>query len=142
MALPDHPSIGPLFVDELNALEKQLGTAIIRSVTDRHFEEFTVFQIRALSPVQPPTELLGEPRSAELLLGDKGPFGPKIRKDLARYTFSYTVEDLAVLAFDRVLVVDPHDIWDVADLVEFAHAELVELTYYDRILDPGAPQTA
>jgi hypothetical protein len=30
--------------------------------------------------------------------------------------------------------VDPEDIWDVADLVELAHAELVELSYYDRIL--------
>ncbi|MFX7988872.1 hypothetical protein ABTK55_20055, partial [Acinetobacter baumannii] len=56
------------------------------------------------------------------------------RREMERYRYSYSTEDLALLGFDRVFILDSEGIWDVADLVEFVHAQLLELSYYDGVL--------
>lgn len=67
-------------------------------------------------------------------MGAKEEFAPEVRREMERYRYSYSTEDLALLGFDRVLILDSEGIWDVADLVEFVHAQLLELSYYDRVL--------
>jgi hypothetical protein len=134
LGLPHEPGLDAFFLNELQSLKNHCSAALVRPAEDRRWEEFTVVHLRGTDPPRPAAELLAEPGAAQLLLGERQRFAPEVRRDLERFAFSYTPEDLAVLAFDCALVVDPQDIWDVADLVEFAHAELVELGYYDRIL--------
>jgi hypothetical protein len=67
-------------------------------------------------------------------MGTREEFAPEVRREMERYRYSYSTEDLALLGFDRVLILDSEGIWDVADLVEFVHAQLLELSYYDRVL--------
>jgi hypothetical protein len=134
LALPRDLTLDAFFLNELQSLRNQFHGALVRPAEERRWEEFTVVHLRGTDPARPAADLLAEPGTAQLLLGERQRFAPEVRRDLERFAFSYTLEDLAVLAFDCVLVVDPQDIWDVADLVEFAHAELVELSYYDRIL--------
>lgn len=69
-----------------------------------------------------------------LWMGAEEEFAPEVRREVERYRYSYSTEDLALLGFDRVLILDSEGIWDVADLVEFVHAQLLELSYYDRVL--------
>ena len=51
------------------------------------------------------------------------------------YHFTYLEDDLAVLHWNCALVVEPSAVEDIPDLLEFATAHLLELRYYDALLD-------
>ncbi len=74
---------------------------------------------------------------APLLLGEAGaiPLSPEEREDVLSHHFSYLETDLAVIHWNCALVLEPSGVDDVPDLLEFATAHLLELRYYDALLD-------
>jgi len=126
-----------LFAKELERLEVMVAPALLGSVEpveERLTEEFAVVHVASVDLEGPLVGLVEQPEVVELVLGERTEFTASVRRELEQYAFGYSQQDLAVLGFDRVLIVDPEGIWDVADLVELAHAELIELGYYDRML--------
>ena len=75
-----------------------------------------------------------------LLLNERRPLSADARRELLPHRFSYYADDLAILTWDNALVVDPveHDT-DVQFILEFANAQLLELRYYDAVLDAELP---
>ena len=78
---------------------------------------------------------------APLLLNERQALSPRTRDDLLQHRFSYHTDDLALLTWDNALVLDPADgVTDVEFILEFANAQLLELRYYDAILDGELPK--
>lgn len=66
---------------------------------------------------------------------------PRARRDLLSPRFSYFDDDLTVLTWSAALVVEPvPEDSDVQYVLEFANAQLLELRYYDRLLDDELPR--
>jgi hypothetical protein len=131
LAMPELPFWEGFFMAELAALEPYLQGALLRPEEKRLSEEFAVYHALGLEGAKahaPPVDL------TPLWMGTREEFAPEVRREMERYRYSYSTEDLALLGFDRVLILDSEGIWDVADLVEFVHAQLLELSYYDRVL--------
>lgn len=74
-----------------------------------------------------------------LLSGERRALSESARRDLLRQTFSYYVDDLVVLTWDRAFIYEPRGDSDVADVLEVANAQLLELRYYDELLDDELP---
>ncbi len=134
LALPEHPALAGFFADELRVLRGELAAGLEGPFAEPGEEEFAVLFFTGSEPALPASRLCHALPVAELVLGERERFSEEVQRELSRYRFSYTEEDLAVLGFERVLLYDSEGIWDVADLVEFVHAELLELGYYDRVL--------
>ena len=134
LSVPESPELGAFFEGELAGLQKTLAPALFRPFAEPEEEEFAVLFFTGTEPALPASALFEALPVAELVLGERERFSPEVEGELRRYAFSYTEEDLAVLGYERVLLFDSEGIWDVADLVEFVHAELLELAYYDRLL--------
>ncbi len=134
LAVPETPALEPFFEGELAGLRRTLAPAVSRPFSEPEEEEFAVLFFAGTDPALPASRLLDALPVAELVLGERERFSPEVQRELRRYAFSYSEEDLAVLGYERVLLFDSEGIWDVADLVEFVHAELLELAYYDRLL--------
>lgn len=93
---------------------------------------------------------LGEPLTAEalqqrvdlapLLSGETRRLSGPARRDLLRQSYSYYEDDLVVLTWDRAFVYEPRGDSDVADVLEVANAQLLELRYYDELLDDELPR--
>lgn len=93
---------------------------------------------------------LAEPLSAEalqervdlvpLLSGERRALSEGARRDLLRKRFSYYQDDLVVLTWDRAFIYEPSGDSDVADVIEVANAQLLELRYYDELLDDELPR--
>ena len=93
---------------------------------------------------------LAEPLSAEalqervdlvpLLSGERRTLSEGARRDLLRKRFSYYQDDLVVLTWDRAFIYEPSGDSDVADVIEVANAQLLELRYYDELLDDELPR--
>src|SRR5262249_34469977 len=120
-------------------LKERLGPAIDRPHEVPVTEEYIVFRIHRLrgedgAPL--PTDTLAEENVARLLVGELRPLSPAARKDLLSPRFTYFEDDLTVLTWNGGLVVEPAaDDTDVQYVLEFANAQLLELRYYDSILD-------
>lgn len=106
-------------------------------------EDYIVFRVNRLlaadgSPA-PPVELQ-DGAISRLLLGEARPLTESARKELLSPRLSYFEDDLAVLTWATALVVEPDpDDTDVQYVLEFANAQLLELRWYDAILDSEIP---
>lgn len=77
---------------------------------------------------------------AALLSGEHRPLSATARADLLRHRFSYYEDDLVVLTWDRAFVYEPRGDADVTDVIEVANAQLLEMRYYDELLDAELPR--
>jgi hypothetical protein len=75
-----------------------------------------------------------------LLSGEHRRLADGSRNDLLNRRFSYYTDDLVVLTWDRAFIYEPTRDTDVADVIEVANAQLLEMRYYDELLDDELPR--
>jgi len=132
------------FQTSLRGLADRLKPAIERPDLASVTEDYIVFRITRLESengerLKP--DVLDDERIAGLLVGESRPVTPTARRELLSQRFSYFEDDLAVLTWYAALVVEPvRDDTDVQYVLEFANAQLLELRYYDSVLDVELPR--
>ena len=108
-------------------------------------EEYIVYRIDRIEdasgrPLHP--DCLQDPDIARLLVGEPRPLSPHARSEILSRRFSYLEDDLAIVAWSSALVVETAaEDTDVQYVLEFANAQLLELRYYDSLLDAELPRT-
>ncbi len=66
---------------------------------------------------------------------EKNFLSDQIKKTINESMFQYTINDLAVIDWNSALVIEPSGGMDVPDVIEFALCQLLEMRYYDDVLD-------
>lgn len=115
-----------------------LGAALERPHAWEGLETYHVFFVRAFQGGSvTAAHLVAEAPIAALLLGETSPvrLSEAERQDVLSHQFSYLETDLAVVHWNSALVVEPSGVEDVPDLLELATAHLLELRFYDALLD-------
>ena len=134
----------PFFTAELEALFARCRGAIARPRIAGVSEDYIVFRLDGLrDPAgEPfPVQALGDEAVAPLLLAEHRPLAESARRELLAHRLSYTTEDLVVLTWDNALIVEPDTTDDDVEYVlEFANAQLLELRFYDTLLDEELPR--
>jgi hypothetical protein len=103
-------------------------------------EEYLVSVVERFDRAVAPEQLLETDDVVRLLTGERSELSPAARRDLLKHTFSYYRDDLAVLTWDQAFLIEPRSDRDVADVLEVATAQLLELRYYDTLLDRELPR--
>jgi hypothetical protein len=123
---------------EADELARALGSALERPHAWDGLESYQVFLVRAFEggPVRA-ADLIACAPIPELLLGETSavPLSAAERQEILSHHFTYLEDDLAVLHWNSAFVVEPSGVEDIPDLLEFATAHLLELRYYDALLD-------
>ncbi|MCC7139291.1 MAG: hypothetical protein IT460_12790 [Planctomycetes bacterium] len=121
---------------EVTVACRRIAAALDHPIESRLFETYAVVAVRRLADGGSPADLGGE-ALARVLLGEPAgtPLSPQTVEDVTRHRFAYTTEDLVVLDWDTALVVDAEDDRSVADVLEVASAQLLELRYYDDLFE-------
>jgi hypothetical protein len=123
---------------EAQELVRVLGPALERPHAWEGLESYQVFFVRRFDegPV-PALDLLSHEPVPELLLGETSAvaLSPAERQEVLSHHLSYLEDDVAVIHWNSALVVEPSGVEDIPDLLEFATAHLLELRYYDALLD-------
>ena len=115
-----------------------LGEALEKPFTWQGLESYHVFFVKRFEGGgTTAARLLAEAPIPPLLLGETSPvrLSEAERQDVLSNQFSYLENDLTVIHWNSALVVEPSGVEDVPDLLEFATAHLLELRYYDDLLD-------
>jgi hypothetical protein len=123
---------------EVGSIAAELAGALERPHAWEGLESYQVFVVRAFSngPLLAQDLLSGAP-IAELLLGETSsvPLSAEERQEVLSHHHSYLADDLAVIHWNSAFVSEPSGVGDVPDLLELATAHLLELRYYDDLLD-------
>ena len=137
------PEIAALLDARLAALRGRIAAAVQRPNLANVVEDYVVFRITRLtdesgSPLS--TDVLTDDHLVPLLLHERLALSAGARRELLPHRFSYYEDDLTILTWDNALVVEPRaEDRDVEYILEFANAQLLELRYYDSVLDDELP---
>jgi hypothetical protein len=153
MAWPDYVrfadaadrAIGPgsattLWATLIASLRARIGQAFVRPSATMLEEDYLLAIVREFDEPMTAAALQARVDIAPLLAGDQRPLAESARSDLLRRQFSYYTDDLVALTWDRAFIVEPRDDSDVADVLEVANAQLLELRWYDELLDAELPR--
>lgn len=114
--------------------------ALIRPIDWTVEEDYLIGAVHAFDEALSADDVLGRADLGLLLSGEQRPLSPSARQDLLRRRFSYYTDDLAVIAWDRAFIYEPRRDSDVVDVLEVANAQLLEMRYYDELLDAELPR--
>ena len=121
-------------------LREVLAPALTRPAVSVLEEDYIVGVVRAFDRPITGAALLGEVDLVPLLSGEQAALSDGARADLLRKRFSYYTDDLAVLTWDRAFIYEPRGDSDVLDVLEVANAQLLEMRFYDELLDDELPR--
>ncbi len=124
-------------IDQLRAV---VGPAFEKPIATPPMEDYALGVVHAFDSRPNAAELLARADLVPLLSGEQRPLSEQARADLLRQRFSYYDDDLVVLTWDRAFIYEPRGDSDVADVIEIANAQLLEMRYYDELLDDELPR--
>jgi hypothetical protein len=128
----------------LEPLLGRLGPAIDRPQLAPVSEDYMILRVDRLATRDGgsvPTARLRDQDLAALVLDESRELSSFAWHDLIPHRLSYYADDLAVLAWERALVIEPDPRnADIEYVLEFANAQLLELRVYDALLDAELPR--
>lgn len=142
-ALPDLTAAltgaGPLEDAARAIVEEQRGRlalAVSKPAVTDVVEDYYVIQADRLEPPVPIAELLERARAplAAALRCEPEPLSTAEVDDTLRPRLSYYADDLAIGEWNVAVLVDS-DPWDAIDVLEYLNVQLLELRYFDALLD-------
>jgi hypothetical protein len=100
-------------------------------------EDYVTYFIQELEGMKFPMATLAEKVDipALILAETKDVLSDSIKKGILENTFQYSRDDLVVVDWNSALVVEPTGSLDVPLVIEFALNQLLEMRYYDDLLD-------
>lgn len=125
----------------LDRVRQGVGDALVRPMPSSVEEDYLVGVANAFSdPTTTAETLIGRLDLVPLLSGEQRKLSEGARRDLLRHRYSYYTDDLVVLTWDRAFIYEPRGDADVIDVLEVANAQLLEMRYYDELLDAELPR--
>ncbi|HEX8949870.1 MAG TPA: hypothetical protein VF790_12945 [Dissulfurispiraceae bacterium] len=112
-----------------------LGDSLLSLNVSKFEEDYTIFFIESLSPDVEVEEFLGRYDISRLMLYEEKPLADRVRSELMSLRFSYYKNDAVIINWDNALIIEPSGSMEIPDILEFANAQLIELRYYDSIMD-------
>jgi hypothetical protein len=101
------------------------------------YEDYVTYFIQEFDGFTEPMHRLSEfvDVPALILAESKEVLSESIKKNTLENTFQYSREDLVVVDWNSAVVVEPSGSMDVPLVIEFALNQLLEMRYYDDLLD-------
>jgi hypothetical protein len=117
-----------------------LAAALERPEKSTVEEDYLIGLVQTFDQHLSATDLQQRVDLVPLLSGEQRTLSDGARQDLLRQRFSYYTDDLVVLTWDRAFIYEPRGDSDVMDVLEVANAQLLEMRYYDELLDAELPR--
>lgn len=124
----------------LDRVRQTFADAMLRPTLQSVEEDYLIGMVRAFNETLDAEALLHRIDLVPLLSGEVHPLSDRASRDLLRQRFSWYADDLLVMTWDRAFIYEPRDDSDVMDVLDVANAQLLEMRYYDQLLDAELPK--
>lgn len=129
-----------IWQQQLQQVRVLLGPALIRPEESGVQEDYLMGVVHGFDRTLSAAALQECVDLVPLLSGEQRPLSEDARRELLRQRFSYYEDDLVALTWDRAFIYEPRGDSDVQDVLEVANAQLLEMRYYDELLDAELPR--
>lgn len=129
-----------LWSDLLKRVRSGFADALVRPAESAIEEDYLIAMVESFGIPFTAEQLLQRIDLVPLLSGEHRALSSAARQDLLAQRFSWYADDLAVLTWDRAFIYEPRGDSDVVDVLEVANAQLLEMRYYDELLDAELPR--
>jgi hypothetical protein len=120
----------------INQLVENLDDAFLQSsIKEDYTEDYMIFLIQELDRKIEVADFFKHYDPSRLLLYETREVSQHTRDETLKHRFSYYPDDLVLVHFDNAFVIEPSGSSDIFDILEFANAQMLELIYYDHVLD-------
>ncbi len=138
-------AIGPVsativWTNLLDRVRQGVGDALVRPTPITLEEDYLIGVTTRFSETVTAEALAERLDLIPLLSGEQRKLSNGARQDLLRHRYSYYTDDLVALTWDRAFIHEPRGDTDVLDVLEVANAQLLEMRYYDELLDAELPR--
>ncbi len=117
-------------------ITSQLSPAFKRPQLWDVSEDYVIFFLQKATGVRVASDLLQIKELAALLLGEsREVLAPPTRDGILENRFQYAENDLAIIDWNSAVVYEPSGQMEIADVIEFALTHLLEVRFYDDLLD-------
>jgi hypothetical protein len=130
----------PVWGQLLEQVRAALMPALTKPSPASLHEDYLLGMVHAFQEAVPVSAMHERIDLVPLLSGERRPLSESARKDLLQQRFSYYADDLVVLTWDRAFIYEPRGDSDVVDILEVANAQLLEMRFYDELLDAELPR--
>jgi hypothetical protein len=142
--LGDSPEVDQLSMDVMDGLRGRLTDAFEDPHLWAQNESYTIVFAEQIEGDPSAAQLLDRRMDlARMILGEKN--APELShgqlREVLQHQFSYTPRDLAVVDWNSAFVYEPSGSRDIPDVLEICNAQLLELRYYDDLLDAELART-
>lgn len=134
---PGAEELDPLAQAKSREVVVLLGDAVTPSSFEcKIFEDHLIYFFEELRGVSKPDELVKNGTVAKLVLGEgHEKLAPRSLRSIDENVFQYAENDLVAVYWNSAVVLEPSGVRDIPDVIEFALTHLLELRYYDDLLD-------
>ncbi len=121
-------------------LSQQIQSAIgkFNGIKDTEvYEDYSLFFIEKIAKdYEDVSQILKDEDIASLILSEeKNTLSPQIYERVYETKLQYYKNDLAVIDWNSAFIIEPSGSMDIPDVIEFALNQLLEMRYYDDLLD-------
>lgn len=136
-ALEEGAEVDVAAKQQADLITKTISAALTKPHERWHsFEDYTVYFIESLEDNITPLELVQKADVPSLLLAeDKVKISEETRKSILENIYQYGESDLTLIEWNSALVVEPGGGREIPDILEFAVTHLMEMRFYDDLLD-------
>lgn len=100
------------------------------------FEDYVIFYFEELNGIRTAQDLIHNSLLPELILGEPPELlSAQSRSAILENHYQYAANDLVVIDWNTAVVLEPSGQRDIMDVLEFALTHLLEVRYYDDLLD-------
>lgn len=127
LEMADQGIYDQIYARSLEYLKQLLKPRLeLNGIDEDFYEDYNIYCISRADELYDPVPLL---------MGERVNFSDQIRSQVLDHRLSYTQDDFAIITWDSALICDPEDSSDLRDLIEFANVQLLELRYYDDLIN-------
>jgi hypothetical protein len=135
--LYDSQAVDQLCLELLEGLRRVLAPAIEGAHLWDQSESYTVIFVEHIDGNPSAKEIEDRAELARLLLGEveNHALSEYERREVTQHRFSYRETDLVIVDWNSAFVYEPTGSLDIPDILEISNAQLLELRFYDDLLD-------
>ncbi|MBI5223065.1 hypothetical protein HY990_01455 [Candidatus Micrarchaeota archaeon] len=128
---------------ELERIKAEIQDVLVGPAPNTLYEDYIVFHIQTLEKPAPALDFVTQNANAlaKIIRSDSGELSDSLVKETLRNSLSYYVDDLVILDWSAALILDPFEITDTLEIIEFATIEALELRVYDSVLESELEKT-
>jgi len=135
-AIENSQEIEDISIKIKNDIKAKIISCIKNPQEWEYFEDYITYFFNEIDGINKPNEIFDKVNVADLILAEsENKLSQIASKQITKNFLQYYDNDMAIIDWNSAIVIEPTESRDIIDVIEFSLTHLLELRYYDYMID-------